>query len=269
MGMDPQNGTAEAPSPAAEAGWREILARNLTSLKERIAAACTRAGRGPGEVTLVAVTKTAPPVAVRLLAELGQRVFGENRVQEAIAKIPQSPPGLQWHLIGNLQRNKAARAVQWFNVVHAVDGLELADSLERHAGAAGRSLPCFLEVNVSGEASKHGLTPDAALALAPVLVERSHARLSGLMTMAPLAADPEQSRPYFRALRALRDRINRVLPAARALTELSMGMSQDYAVAVEEGATFVRLGTVLFQDTSGLVGTYRAAGNAGHRSTES
>lgn len=227
---------------------RAALRRNLDDVRARIDAACRRAGRDSREVTLVAVSKTVPASTVALLAELGQVDFGENRVQDALAKIPECPPGLRWHFIGHLQRNKAARALERFDVLHAIDSAALGQTLERAAEASGRPLTCFLEVNVSGEASKHGFTmdavPDAALALAG----QRFARPAGLMTMAPLDPDPQRARPHFRALRELRDALNRRLPDAARLTHLSMGMTQDFEAAIEEGATFVRVGSALFRD---------------------
>jgi len=228
---------------------RRLLERNLASVRLRIRSACARAGRPTEEVTLVAVTKTLPPRVVALLAELGQKDFGENRVQEALAKVPECPSGLRWHLIGHLQRNKVGKCAGRFDVFHAVDGAALAQALERAADKAGRELPCFLEVNVSGEPAKHGATAGEAESIVHAAAENRWARLVGLMTMAPFDADPEHARPHFRALRELRDRLNAGLPAVCRLSGLSMGMSQDFETAIEEGATHVRVGTALFVDT--------------------
>jgi pyridoxal phosphate enzyme (YggS family) len=237
-----------ATTVESESELRRLLERNLASVWQHIRNACARSGRSQEEIKLVAITKTVPPSGVRALAELGQRDFGENRVQEALAKVPQCPTGLRWHLVGHLQRNKAGKAAQCFDCIHSVDGLAVAEALERGAGKAGKPLPCFLEVNMSGEAAKHGVPPDEALSLAQNLTGTRRVHLVGLMTMAPFDPEPEHARPHFRALRELRERINSTLPVERRLAHLSMGMSQDFVVAVEEGATHVRVGTALFQD---------------------
>ena len=222
----------------------ESLSDRLARVEERIAAACIRAGRPREAVELIAVSKTQPPEAVAEAAALGLRVFGENKVQEARAKIPECPSNLSWHLIGHLQSNKAAWAAELFEVIHSVDSAKLIGVLNRAAEEAGRTLKILLEVNVSGESSKFGLAPDA---VAPVLEAANAAPrllLSGLMTMAPYAPEPEKARPYFRALRELRDRLAR--ESGTPLEDLSMGMSGDFEVAIEEGATMIRIGTLLF-----------------------
>ena len=220
------------------------IAENLEAVRARIAAACARAGRAPDAVRLLAVSKTYGPDAVRAAAAAGQRLFGENRVQEAAAKIPECPGRLEWHLIGHLQGNKAALAARLFDWVHAVDSAKLLETLDRHAAEAGRTLRALVQVNVSGERSKSGLAPAAApevLALAPRL---RCVQLVGLMTIPPLAEDPEAARSYFRQLRELRDAW--AAETGLDLPELSMGMTHDLDVAVAEGATFVRVGTGIF-----------------------
>ena len=220
------------------------LAENLEAVHARIAAACARAGRAPDAVRLLAVSKTYGPDAVRAAAAAGQRWFGENRVQEAAAKIPECPGNLAWHLIGHLQSNKAALAARLFDWVHSVDSAKLLETLDRHAAEAGRTLRALVQVNVSGERSKSGLAPaavPAVLALAPRL---RNVQIAGLMTIPPLAADPETARPYFRKLRELRD--GWAAATGLELPELSMGMTHDLEVAIEEGATFVRVGTGIF-----------------------
>jgi PLP dependent protein len=220
------------------------LAENLESVCARIAAACARAGRSPEAVRLLAVSKTCGPEAVRAAAAAGQRLFGENRVQEAAAKIPECPGRLEWHLIGHLQSNKAALAARLFDWVHSVDSVKLLEALDRQAGEAGRRLQVLVQVNVSGERSKSGLAPDAV----PELLGRSNGlrnvQVRGLMTIPPLTEDPEKARPHFRALRELRDRW--AAETGMDLEELSMGMTHDLEVAIEEGATFVRVGTGIF-----------------------
>jgi pyridoxal phosphate enzyme (YggS family) len=229
----------------------ERLEANLAAVRRRLGEACARVGRNPAEVTLVAVSKSIPPGLVAVLASAGQIDFGENRVQEAIAKIPACPAGLRWHLIGHLQKNKAGKAAGCFERMHSLDGYELAEVLERALAKTGKPLPCLLEVNVSGEESKHGVSPAEAPALVSTLRALHGVRLDGLMTLAPLDPDPERARPWFRALRELRDRINDAAPPERRLVHLSMGMSQDFEVAVEEGATFVRVGSALFRGNEG------------------
>ncbi len=220
------------------------IAENLDSVRTRIAAACARAGRSPESVRLVAVSKTYGPDAVRAAAAAGQRLFGENRVQEAAAKIPECPGHLEWHLVGHLQGNKAAQAARLFDWIHSVDSLQLLETLDRHAAEAGRRLQILLQINVSGERAKSGLAPEAAPAVLARANELPHLQVRGLMTIPPLAEDPETSRPVFRALRDLRDRWAAELEMD--LEDLSMGMTHDLEVAIEEGATFVRVGTGLF-----------------------
>lgn len=219
-------------------------AERLDAILERIAAAATRAGRNPSEVQLVAVSKTFPADDVRAVWEAGQTAFGENRVQEAEAKIPQLPGALRWHLIGHLQRNKVRRALPLFEMIQGVDTVDLAQAIDRIAAELGLFPRVLLEVNVAGEASKFGFAPAALEREIDSLLALPRVQVEGLMTIAPYAEDPEQARPHFRALRELRDRL-----AARCgvpLGTLSMGMSGDFEVAVEEGATIVRVGTAIF-----------------------
>lgn len=220
------------------------IAENLEQIQARIAAACARAGRAPDAVRLLAVSKTYGPEAVREAAAAGQRRFGENRVQEAAAKIPECPGRLEWHLIGHLQSNKAALAARLFDWVHSVDSAKLLEALDRHAAEAGRTLRALVQVNVSGERSKSGLAPEAVPEVLAAADRLRNAQIVGLMTIPPLAEDPETARPLFRKLRELRD----AWAAATGLDlpELSMGMTHDLDVAVEEGATFVRVGTGIF-----------------------
>jgi PLP dependent protein len=227
------------------------IAQNLALVRARLDAAARRAHRSPEEITLVAVSKTMPLERLVQAYAAGQRCFGENRVQEAGEKIiawptewlPERPT---WHLIGRLQRNKAKRAAQLFDLIHSVDSVDLARALDRHAGEAGRVLPVLLEVNVAGEASKGGFAPGESFAAAVgEIVALPHLQVEGLMTLAPLASDPEAVRPVFRALRLLRDDLRREHPAL-AWPHLSMGMSDDFEVAIEEGATLVRLGRAIF-----------------------
>jgi pyridoxal phosphate enzyme (YggS family) len=220
------------------------LASNLENVRRRIEAACARAGRDPAEVTMVAVSKGQPPQVVRTAADLGLTLFGENKVQEARSKIPLCPGRLRWHMIGHLQSNKARDAVHFFEMVQSVDSLGLAEELDRLAGRAAKSLAVLLEVNIAGEASKFGYPPERLLADLPALNALKRLEIHGLMTMAPWSPEPERARPVFRRLRELRGQCEQTLGAP--LAHLSMGMSGDFEVAIEEGATLVRIGTALF-----------------------
>ena len=216
----------------------EQIAENVAAVRSRITSACDRAGRDPADVTLIAVSKTHPPEAIAAAYAAGIRDFGENRVQEAGEKIPAARAlGVEatWHLIGNLQRNKVAAALPLFDVIHSVDSLRLAEALNERSTAGARVL---LEVNVSGETSKHGVSLEEAPDLAERIGHMRHIALIGLMTVAPIAAEPEDARSIFRRLGGLRD--------ALGLRELSMGMTGDFETAIEEGATFVRVGRAIF-----------------------
>ena len=219
------------------------FAENFTALQQRLHAACARAGREPESVTLLAVSKGMPPESVRAAVELGQVFFGENKVQEAKAKIPLCPGRARWHFIGHLQSNKCRDAAQLFEMIHGVDSLALAQELNKWADKLGRTLPVLLEVN-AGEATKFGYQPDAVLEQLEALNALPRLEVHGLMTIAPWSPEPERARPVFRALRELKARCEQQLGAP--LPHLSMGMSGDFEVAIEEGATIVRVGTALF-----------------------
>ncbi len=224
----------------------EAIAARLRAIEERIAAACARAGRRPEEVRLVGVSKGQPAAAARAAWDAGLHVLGENRVQEAAEKVAALPAAAEWHLIGPLQSNKARRAVELFAAVHSVDRPSIAEHLEREAAARGRELPGLLEVNLAGEASKHGFAPAGLAAAVRPLAGTSHLKIVGLMAIPPQGDSPEDSRPWFRALRSLRDDLA-ARPEWRGWPGwLSMGMSDDFEVAIEEGATHVRVGTALF-----------------------
>jgi PLP dependent protein len=228
---------------------REALAGRIHAVRGRIASAALRAGRSPQEVTLVAVTKTVPPAVIRAAYDLGLRTFGENRVQEANGKLAALDlPGARWELIGHLQTNKAERAVQIFARIESVDSVRLAELLNDRAAEHGRSMPCLLEVNTGGEASKSGFAPEAVLEAARRIALLPHLRLEGLMTIAPITDNPENARPYFRRLRELRDALRRSIPLGEdgGWAELSMGMTDDFEAAIAEGATLVRIGRALF-----------------------
>jgi pyridoxal phosphate enzyme (YggS family) len=227
---------------------RQQITDNLAAVEERLCAACRRAGRARSEVTLVAVTKTVSVETAALLPDLGVFDLGESRPQELWRKAA-AVVGVRWHLIGHLQRNKIERTLPPIERIHSVDSVRLLEAMEDVCRSAQRTLPALLEVNASGEASKHGFTPEEVPALAARLAELQYVRIDGLMTMAAYEEDPERTRPTFAALRTLRDRLAAEL--GRPLPHLSMGMSNDFEIAVEEGATLVRLGTVLFEGVQG------------------
>ncbi|HHS97233.1 MAG TPA: YggS family pyridoxal phosphate-dependent enzyme [Chloroflexi bacterium] len=240
--------------------YGEFVHRNLQRVRERIAEAALRAGRDPDGVTLVAVTKTFPVQTILLGYDLGLRHFGENRPEEGAEKIPQvnaavDGPRPTWHMVGHVQSRKAALTVAHFDVVHSVDRLKIARRLSRFAVEAGRTIPVLLECNVSGEATKFGFLVDrwredeeqreAFFTACAEILALPGLRVEGLMTIAPIAEDPEEVRPVFAGLRALRDALAERFPQA-TWRELSMGMTDDFEVAVEEGATMVRIGRAIF-----------------------
>jgi pyridoxal phosphate enzyme (YggS family) len=223
----------------------ETIASGLAATRARIAAACARAGRRPDEVTLVAVSKTHPASAVAEAALAGQAHFGENRVQEARAKIPDAPPGLVWHLVGSLQRNKARDAAALFSWVHSLDSLELGRELDRRLGALGKRMEALVEVRLSPAAGRAGVEPEGAADLVRGLLTLPNLSVRGMMGMPPPDPDPEAARLPFRALGALRREVAERLGLER-FDQLSMGMSLDLEPAVEEGATLVRVGAAIF-----------------------
>jgi len=218
----------------------------LGEIRVRIAAAAHRAGRDPESVRLVGACKRQPVSMLAAAHAAGLRDFGENRVQEARDKAKELPDDVVWHLLGPLQSNKVRQAVELFSVVHAVDRVKIARALDTEAANRGRLLTGLLEVNVGGEASKHGFDPATLAAEVEPLAALERLRIVGLMTIPPPSRDAEGARPYFRRLRALRDQLETRQEWRGRLSELSMGMSDDFEVAVEEGATFVRVGTALF-----------------------
>ncbi|HZZ78152.1 MAG TPA: YggS family pyridoxal phosphate-dependent enzyme [Gemmataceae bacterium] len=226
------------------------LRANLAGVEERIAAACARAGRRRTDVTLIAVTKTVSAEVAALLPELGVINLGENRPQELWRKAAALPASIRWHMIGHLQRNKIERTLPIPSLIHAVDSERLLEAIEAEAIKQNRSIDVLLEVNVSGEASKQGFAPTAL----PNLSGLTRVKVRGLMTMAMLQ-DAERCRPTFTSLRALRDRLG--------LEHLSMGMSNDFEIAIEEGATFIRLGSVLFEGTASPSPSGRGVGGEG------
>jgi PLP dependent protein len=220
------------------------LAANLNSIQQRIAAACARAKRDPSEVMLLAVSKGHPPETVKEAADLGLTFFGENKVQEGKVKIPLSPGKCRWHMIGHLQTNKVRDAVHLFEMIQSVDSLYLAEEVNKWCEKQAKTMPILLEVNVAGESSKYGYNPDQLLIDLEKINALPKIEVHGLMTIAPYVTDPEKVRPFFRRLRELKGECERRMGVP--LAHLSMGMSGDFEVAIEEGATIVRIGTTLF-----------------------
>jgi pyridoxal phosphate enzyme (YggS family) len=221
------------------------IAENIARLREEIACACTKAGRDADEVELMAVSKVHPFEAILEAHAAGQRLFGENRVQEFQEKAPHVAglEGAKFHLIGPLQSNKTSKAAELFDAIDAVDSLKIAQRLDNAAKPLGKKLPVLIEVKLSHEESKHGIAPTELPALLDAISELEQVKAVGLMTVPPWSEDAETARPYFRELRRLRDEAVKLHPA---LTQLSMGMSNDFAVAIEEGSTCVRVGTAIF-----------------------
>ena len=222
------------------------VAANLDTIRQRVLGACQRTGRDPDEVTILGASKHQPIERLRWAWEAGLRVYGENRVQEALAKMPELPDEIEWHLLGPLQSNKAKKVMPAFAAVHSIDRLKIARVLDQEAGKLGQALPGFLEVNLAAEESKHGFLPAALPDQLGELAALEHLQVVGLMAIPPFEADPQASRVWFRQLRELRDQICSAQGWSDCPGMLSMGMSHDYDVAVEEGATHIRVGTSLF-----------------------
>ena len=225
----------------------EDIPRRLAEIRDRIANAAGRAGRSPDDVRLIAVSKTHPIEAVRAAAEAGQRDFGENKVQEALQKIAQSTDNrLKWHLIGHLQSNKAKKAAAAAGAIHAIDSVDLLKRVDQAASDAGKTIDVLIQVDLALEDTKFGAPVTEVATIVQAAGSCSAARLTGLMLLPPLAENPEDARPWFARLRALRDELLATGVPADRLKELSMGMSHDFEVAIEEGATMVRVGTAIF-----------------------
>jgi PLP dependent protein len=224
----------------------EEIKNRIQAIRERIAAAAARSGRQRSEIRLMAVTKTVEEGRIRQALEAGIDLCGENYIQESRIKVESIGHPPQWHMIGHLQTNKAKYAVRLFDMVQSVDRLELAVELDRRAKAAGRVLPILIEVNSGGELTKSGIAPEETLSLIRKIIPLENIAIRGLMTMPPWFENPETARPFFAALRTLRDQIAAARIDRVAMEELSMGMTDDYEVAIEEGATIVRIGRGIF-----------------------
>lgn len=236
------------------------LEKNLQAVQARIAAAATRVARHPAEITLVAVTKGQPPEVIRAAYDLGLRHYGENRVEEAEAKVGHLPRDITWHMIGHIQSRKAKRVVPHFQIIHSLDSIKLARRLSRLCADRADALPVLLEVNVSGEKAKYGFTadqwpkedstPQSLFSAVEQIAGLAHIQVQGLMTMAPIVTSAEQARPVFARLRQLRDALATAFPQLN-WHHLSMGMTDDFEVAIEEGATMVRVGRAIFAPQQG------------------
>jgi len=234
---------------SSKEAWSDTaIVKNISTLYKRISYAAMSSGRNPEDVKLVAVTKTVDIKKIQEAIDWGLRIFGESRVQEAKEKISKfefrnSNLKLEWHLVGHLQKNKAKIAVQLFDLIHSLDSAELAAEINRNAEKIGKTQKVLIQVKLSEEETKHGVAKEDLLGLIKAVSEMNNLKLEGLMTMPPFSDDPEMVRPYFRELKKLRDNIEK---SGFALPELSMGMTNDFEVAIEEGATMVRIGTGIF-----------------------
>lgn len=222
------------------------IAENILKVNERIKEAAINCGRDPEEVRLVAVAKTIPPEKVKTAINAGVKILGENYLQEAQKKIGIIGKEVAWHFIGHLQTNKAKFVVDLFDLVHSVENYRLAERLNREAGKKEKIMPILIQVNISGEDTKHGIDSQSLFKLIEDVSALPHLSIQGLMTMPPMSSEPEDSRPYFSLLRKLRDELQSKGLKSVSLKELSMGMSTDFVVAIEEGATLVRVGTSIF-----------------------
>ena len=226
---------------------REGIAERLAQIHQRIIEGAKRSGRDPAQITLVAVSKTVDPATVQIAADAEVRDLGENRVQEALGKAQQvEADGLKWHLIGHLQSNKARQAVSTFDFIHTIDTVDLAQRLDRIAGEEGKRPVVLVQVDLAHEPTKDGADEADLPKIVEALGSAKNLDFRGLMTIPPFFDEPEQSRGYFRRLREILETLNRGLAAERLLTELSMGMSNDFEVAIEEGSTMIRVGTAIF-----------------------
>ncbi|MCK4548467.1 MAG: YggS family pyridoxal phosphate-dependent enzyme [Candidatus Eisenbacteria sp.] len=241
---------ARGRKPVGNAGLEmssvEQIAENLARLKERVAAAANRAGVPHESIRIVAVTKMTSVEAIRGAIDAGIEAIGENRVQEAWSKFPEIGREVEWHLVGHLQTNKAAKAAELFDVVHSVDRFRMAEALSRHAAEHGRTLEVLIQVNTSGEKTKFGVAPQDTVALAEKVGQLPAIHVGGLMTIGPFRPDPEQARPSFYTLRKISEKIDSLGFDNIEMKWLSMGMSGDFEVAIEEGANLIRIGTSIF-----------------------
>ncbi len=226
------------------------IRENIRIVRDRIAEAAVRSSRNERDILLVAVTKTVPPEAIEIAIKEGIAILGENRVQEAAEKIPKIMHNAEWHMVGHLQSNKAKIAVNLFDTIHSIDSIKLARLVDRAAKEAGKKLKCLIEVKLSGEASKFGMDPAVLKSFLEDAVHLENISISGLMTIPPYDPDPEKSRPYFIRLKELALEASEWGLERITLNQLSMGMTEDFPVAIEEGATIVRIGRAIFGERS-------------------
>jgi pyridoxal phosphate enzyme (YggS family) len=227
------------------------IIENISRIRRRISHAAIRAGRRPEDIKLIAVTKTVGIQQIKKAVDSGLKILGESKVQETQKKVTSDElrvmnNGIEWHLIGHLQKNKAKTAVELFDMIHSIDSVELAEIADKHAQKTGKTQKILLQIKLSGEISKHGILKDNLLQVIEKISEMKNLRIEGLMTIPPFFENPESARPYFSELRTLRDNINELRVTGHELRELSMGMTNDFEVAIEEGATMVRIGTAIF-----------------------
>ena len=225
-----------------------MIAENLESVRQRIVSSCGKIGRPSGDITLVCVTKEAKLSEIEALLELGVKDLGENRVQDALLKYRAIGPKPNWHLVGHLQTNKAKNAVKIFSLIHSVDSARLAKEIDKEAGKINKIQDILIQVNTSGEKTKFGIRPDKVLGIFKEVILYPNIGIKGLMTIAPEVDDPELARPYFKMLRDLRDKINEIRCTKYDVRILSMGMSNDFEVAIEEGSNMVRIGRAIFKN---------------------
>ncbi len=224
-----------------------MISENIEGIRRRIVARCHQNGRNPSEVTLVAVSKTFPPSLVAAAVDAGVLDIGENYVQELLQKREAlGERGMRWHFIGHLQSNKVKYIADWIHLIHAVDNRALAQEIDKRARQANRTIECLIEVNTTGEQTKFGVKPEAALEFVQSLADLQNVRIAGLMTIGPFLPDPEGSRPMFRRLRALNEEIRQLGMPNATMQHLSMGMTGDFEIAIDEGATLIRIGTAIF-----------------------
>ena len=224
-----------------------MIAENLASVRQRVARSCEKSGRSPDSVRLVCVVKEASPEDAQAVLGLGVKDLGENRVQELVSKYGVIGDKAAWHLVGHLQTNKAKEAVRISSLIHSVDSVKLAKEIDKEAKKIGKAQDILIQVNVSGEETKFGVTPDEAISLIKEISLYPNIIIRGLMTIAPEADDPQTVRPCFRALKELQNKLNEIRDTRYEIRELSMGMTGDFEVAIEEGSTMVRIGRAIFQ----------------------
>lgn len=223
-----------------------MVAENYKEVMGKVQRACERSGRDAGEVTLIAVSKTKPVSMIREAMEAGARVFGENKAQELCEKYEELPKDLHWHMIGHLQRNKVKYLVERAELIHSVDSLRLAKEIQKEAEKCNVTCPVLIEINIGGEESKDGIPKEGAIPLIREIAELSRVQVRGLMTIAPPVEEPEEARGYFKEMRTLFEAVKAEQIPGVEMKELSMGMTGDFEVAIEEGATMVRVGTAIF-----------------------